>query len=750
MIGSEIARLTGTLKFDVDMQQLIAFERKLAAVQRRLQEFGKAANKKLKLQVSADAGNLQKQLKQNAVLSKEQFTAQLQASKFTLANAKAQTALSIEQTKQALKQSQVAKAAQQHSMRAEVHAQRMQRERATTAAAEARARTALGRAEAYVQQQQEKRQKALERQAQRASYQRSSGSVHRGGHGLGGMAGRMSLMPSMGPVVGLGSAAAGAAVAIGAMAAAAVAASLAFASSAEKTANARDTRLASFTAAAGSKEGAATMENHYQKIADYLGLNAKEGGRDYAKVTGAFANRMGVKKAEETSFGIMSYGKSQGMSQEDLSNMNRGILQALGKNQLYSEEWTGQIAEHMGANANKYGAEAWQRTIGGKLQGDAAEKAFADARANKLIKGSKVINRFFENLGNVLDAHANDGGALDVARNTQESRTNRFNNQIDNQMAKAYEANNGQLKKSVGEYATAKQELLKSLGPQFDQFASFSAETLDNLTRILKLVKEFVDVLNSPDPKAMEEYFSPESIEKFKQAWATFSNSMTNHFETLKKLWESIFGDTSARDVMSFLLNRISDVLNLISSTFGVIDTVIEKIRSVLVATGMLKPDAEQKKIAEVKAETAKPENGNQYMTKKPEAGHEWDIPKPLGGASLNPVEVLNAANSLQQRIAGMSMPQLNISDFYNAHTAQSQQQSQSQQVAQSIVHNTESNVTAPVTVTNNVTVNAATTDPAGLAQQLAPHLQYDMEQIGKRAITDMVSGANAGLKEIK
>ncbi|MDN7141985.1 hypothetical protein KC131_15160 [Pseudomonas sp. JQ170] len=751
MMSQEIVRLTGKLSLDVDMRQMIAFEKKLAALQRRLQEFGKAANKKLKLQVCADAGNLHKQLKQNAALSKEQFTAQLQASKFTLANAKAQTALSIEQTKQALKQSQVAKAAQQHNMRAEVHAQRMQRERANTSAAEARSRTALGRAEAFVQQQQEKRQKALERQAQRASYQRSSGSVHRGGHGLGGMAGRMSMVPSMGPMVGLGGAAAGAAVAIGAMAAAAVAATLAFASSAERTANARDTRLASFTAAAGSREGGIRMEKSYQTLADFLGLNAKEGGRDYAKVTGAFAKRMGVQKAEETTRGIMAFGKSQGMSQDDLSNMNRGIIQALGKNQLYSEEWTGQISEHMGANANQFGAEAWQRTVGGKLQGDAAEKAFSDAREKKLIKGSEVVTKFFEHLGSIMEQHANDGGALDVARSTQESRTNRFNNQLDNQMVQAYESNNGKLKTSIGEYTSAKQELLKSLGPQFDQFASFSADTLDNLTRILKLAKEVIDTLNSPDPKAMERYFSPDSIEKFKQAWNAFGDSMTNHFDTLKKLWQSIFGDDGSRDVMSFLLNRIADVLNLASETFGVIDSAIEKIRAVLIAAGILKPDAEQKKIAEAKAETTAPETGNQYMTKTPEPGHEWDTPKPLGGASLNPVEVQNSADSLQRRISAMNIPAMDIPDYYKAppvHKGKTHSYADFdyEKLAATISSGkTNLGVQAPTEVKLELNFHGVTQE-----SEIIQRAAGEISEIARRSFEDQIARASSGLKELK
>ncbi|WP_206212423.1 hypothetical protein, partial [Pseudomonas viridiflava] len=98
-----------------------------------------------------------------------------------------------------------------------------------------------------------------------------------------------------------------------------------------------------------------------------------------------------------------------------------------GKGQLYSEEWSGQIAEHLGAHANQYGAEAWQRASGGKLTGDAAEIAFSKDRQDRKIRGDTLV-KFMTELGKVLDEHANDGGLLDKARQTQDSWDNRISN----------------------------------------------------------------------------------------------------------------------------------------------------------------------------------------------------------------------------------------------------------------------------------------------------------------------------------
>lgn len=62
MIQEEIARLTGTLKFNVDARPLAAFEKKLAGVTQMLQQFGVAANKKFNIKVSLDSRTLRAQL----------------------------------------------------------------------------------------------------------------------------------------------------------------------------------------------------------------------------------------------------------------------------------------------------------------------------------------------------------------------------------------------------------------------------------------------------------------------------------------------------------------------------------------------------------------------------------------------------------------------------------------------------------------------------------------------------------------
>jgi tape measure domain-containing protein len=72
MIQEEIARLTGTLKLNVDNRPLIAFEKRLEKVTGMLQNFGNAANKKFSIKVSLDSRALRSQM-EKAVNTKITF-----------------------------------------------------------------------------------------------------------------------------------------------------------------------------------------------------------------------------------------------------------------------------------------------------------------------------------------------------------------------------------------------------------------------------------------------------------------------------------------------------------------------------------------------------------------------------------------------------------------------------------------------------------------------------------------------------
>ena len=62
MLQEEIARLTGTLKFNVDARPLVAFEKKLGGVMTMLRELSTLANKKFTVKVALDSKSLRTQI----------------------------------------------------------------------------------------------------------------------------------------------------------------------------------------------------------------------------------------------------------------------------------------------------------------------------------------------------------------------------------------------------------------------------------------------------------------------------------------------------------------------------------------------------------------------------------------------------------------------------------------------------------------------------------------------------------------
>lgn len=81
MINEEIARLTGTLKFNVDARALVTFEKRLASVEGKLRAFSELANRKFNIKVTLDAKTLRAQLDKamNAKVVFKNFSADMTA-----------------------------------------------------------------------------------------------------------------------------------------------------------------------------------------------------------------------------------------------------------------------------------------------------------------------------------------------------------------------------------------------------------------------------------------------------------------------------------------------------------------------------------------------------------------------------------------------------------------------------------------------------------------------------------------------
>nr|WP_314618042.1 hypothetical protein [uncultured Pseudomonas sp.] len=312
------------------------------------------------------------------------------------------------------------------------------------------------------------------------------------------------------------------------------------------------------------------MNNRFENFAQTEGFSTKQLGADYAKIVGALSSKVGVNQSADVAEGILRYGKAQHLSNENIAKVSLGIRQALGKGQLYSEEWTGQISEHLGAHANTLGAEAWQKATGGNLTGDAALQAFTKDRADKKIRGEDLV-KFFVQLGAVMDRRANDGGLLDKARNTQESWDNRISNQYQANLSSAFTKSG--LEKTMPSLYESLVKALNELQPQFKALGDASNYVLQGFTGLVKNFTAMVAWFNNGnsffDPKFTKELgaaFDELGASVKALMHSVFGNDGLNvAFDVLKTTGEAVIG------VITFIVDIFSTLVDVFTAVFRVI-----------------------------------------------------------------------------------------------------------------------------------------------------------------------------------
>ncbi|MDM9589986.1 tape measure protein [Pseudomonas asiatica] len=432
-----------------------------------------------------------------------------------------------------------------------------------------------------------------------------AGRVAAGGavEGLGGLAGGLS-----GAATGLGAVAGSAALVVAAFAAV-TAAATAFAREAERAANTRNQRIGQFEAV-GPKTlaNAERMNARFENFAQTEGFSTKELGADYAKIVGALSAKVGVNQSADVAEGILRYGKAQHLSNENISKVSLGIRQALGKGQLYSEEWTGQISEHLGAHANAIGAEAWQRATGGKLTGDAALEAFTKDRGDKKIRGEQ-LTKFFVELGAVMDRRANEGGLLDKARNTQESWDNRISNQYQANLSSAFTKSG--LDKTMPSLYESLVKALNELQPQFDALGDASNYVLQGFTGLVKnftkMIAWFNDGNSLFDPKFTKELsaaFDELGVSAKALLHSIFGNDGLGFaFDALKVVGETAIGViTTIVDVFSTLVDVFTAVFRVIQDGLHFLPDNLGGISDEKYAAILKQREADDKQRADIQA----------------------------------------------------------------------------------------------------------------------------------------------------
>ncbi|SFI62864.1 tape measure domain-containing protein [Pseudomonas guineae] len=502
-----IASLYATLGFKVDQSGLIAFEKRLTALQAKLKAFQVNANKAManaglspaalkasKASVANQAQALRLQTAQ-AKLTAQQFKTQLEGSKLTLATQTKQAALQTQQYKAALAQSRLVTSTQRQQHLGQQQAFALQRSQLQTTAAQHRLSQTVVRGQMLAQRAQQQSARIRSGVAASPSYGAMRETLNHlrsvlPAGAAGGLAGSLSAIPmAVNPVVAAFAGVAGAAILLQMkltqLAGVDVAAS--------DTRNVERANMRVLTG--GDTSAALKAEAELTKFADKLGVLRTSIAKPYTMAAINLKDG-GIERTQATELiqGIMSFAKGTGTTTDDMAGALRAIQQMVSKGQLYAEEWKGQFAERI-SGADKLGIEAYQEATGGKLKGKAAKTAFTSDMADGVISG-EVLNAFLITLGKKMAGNANLEGRLDIASASAESSQARITNMAVERSIATAEYNASQLKQASTELFQAKERFQKSLETLVPRFSDLETSALNLNTSFVDLAADAVHWLD--------------------------------------------------------------------------------------------------------------------------------------------------------------------------------------------------------------------------------------------------------------
>lgn len=514
MIQEEIARLTGTLKFNVDARPLAAFEKKLAGVTAMLQQFGVAANKKFNIKVSLDSRTLRAQM-EKAVNTRIVFknfqasdTALMELSKkicqrldktpIRLSNIKVDVADLIAQKrfmrtllgqmqvklpvtislKEAEKQLRSWKTGTESKYKLKIDADISQAKFISNVKKSLMAaKGKIGAMQIDLKDPKLKLhvdQAALRAQIRAAISQHeftvrtrvsSSGSgggsrsraVREGALG-GGVAGAgMGFM--RGAIPGLGAA-------------------FAFSQLNKINQQMQGQQLA-MTAVMGSESAGQEQSKWVKDLSNKIGMDYRQVAPSYNKMLASGqTSGMSTGSVQNIFQGISEYGRTMGLDSEAMKGSMKAIEQMMNKGQVMSEELKGQLAERMP------GAMSAMAEAAGFGTGKDAVGKLMDAMKNGDVKSADVLEKF----AGILAQRSRAGGALEKSMQSTAAQQARMNNAFSDLVASfskaGFDAGMGRFFKAMADAMRDAEPGIRAMGAAFNMLIEPVAAVI-NVTGVL-------------------------------------------------------------------------------------------------------------------------------------------------------------------------------------------------------------------------------------------------------------------------
>lgn len=211
------------------------------------------------------------------------------------------------------------------------------------------------------------------------------------------------------------------------------------------------------TAVTGSKENGQAAKKRLRVMADDIGFNAREMAPSFTKmIASGEASGFGQAKSEKVFKAMAEYGRVMGLSSEDMKGSMRAVEQMMNKGQIMSEELKGQLGERFPAAIALF-AKSQKMSI----------PQLMDAMKKGLVK-SDALEAFAETLAK----EARKGGALEGAKQSTAAQQQRMGNNISDSVESfsdgGFDAATARFFKTVADALSKSQPMIKSLGLAFE------------------------------------------------------------------------------------------------------------------------------------------------------------------------------------------------------------------------------------------------------------------------------------------
>lgn len=319
--------------------------------------------------------------------------------------------------------------------------------------------------------------------------------------------------------------------------------------------------------AGGTQQQGVQSFNWLREQADRIGFNYLEAAPDFNKLlSGLTGAGMTVGQGQDVFQGFAELSRVNKLDKTSQNRLFRALSQVAGKDQLMSEELTGQIAEALPGGVSLF-AEAYQRQLaaqgkGGGLTGTEAIQALRKAMENRQVKGDILIEA-----SQVAALKAAPG--LSAAQKASQAEQQRFQNQISNTAITAsqggVESGFARLFRSMATALKESQPLVESFAKGFDktsQYASSLLLSIQSVQRFFQGRDSFLGDMLLPDEESQQKAFL------FMENLKNFMSEMDKLTSNIYNGWSQLLGMLDSSSVLEKFNTSLSIMANA-AATFN-------------------------------------------------------------------------------------------------------------------------------------------------------------------------------------